>query len=283
MSQWIFETGDRDFKEAVIERSKQTPVVVDFWAPWCGPCRVLGPVLERLAERQRGEFSLAKVNVDENPGVASAFHVQSIPLLVGFRDGKVVAEAVGAMPEPEVLAFLQKVLPSAAERKAASAAELLAEGKLDEAEVLVRQTLEDDPRNEAAVLTLAKIEAERANDEEALRLLERNGPGPLRSEADRFAATLRIRADDGGDESVLQARVKGNPDDLDARAELGHTLAARSRYEEALQQYLEVVRRDKEFGDGIARKAMLDIFEILGPESVLADRYRTELATVLFS
>src|SRR6188768_4281285 len=89
MSEWIFETGDRDFKDAVIERSRRTPVVVDFWAPWCGPCRVLGPLVERLVERRAGEVYLAKVNVDENPDLASTFRVQSIPLLLGFRDGEV--------------------------------------------------------------------------------------------------------------------------------------------------------------------------------------------------
>jgi len=283
MSEWIFETGDRDFKDAVIERSRRTPVVVDFWAPWCGPCRVLGPLVERLVERRAGEVYLAKVNVDENPDLASTFRVQSIPLLLGFRDGEVVAEVVGALPEPEIEAFLQRTLPSAADRETAAAEQLLAEEKWDEAESIFRRVIDTDPRNDRALLGLARVLAERDDGAEALNLLERVGPGSYRQEADRLAAALRVRQPVEGDLRTLEERVATAPGDLEARMQLAQQYAARSQFDRALEQYLDVLRRDKQHGEGAARKAMLDIFELLGSGSELAERYRSELARVLFS
>jgi putative thioredoxin len=284
MNKWTFETGDRDFKEAVLERSRNTPVVVDFWAPWCGPCRALGPLLERLAEEHGGQFLLAKVNVDENPGLASAFRVQSIPFLAGFRDGAVVTEMVGALPEPEIRQFLQRILPSPAEQKAAAAEELFDRGELDAAEGAFREALQSDPRCDRAALGLARIHADRKEDDEALKLLEPITADPWRQAADRLAAEVRVRRSNGADDiQELTSRIDAHPDDLGARLHLGQALAAAGRYEEGLQQHLEVVRRDKEFQDGAARKAMLDIFELLGRDDEIVDRYRSELARVLFS
>jgi putative thioredoxin len=283
MSGWAFETNDADFKEAVIERSHRTPVVVDFWAPWCGPCRVLGPLLERLIDKHGGKVLLAKVNVDQNPGLASAFRVQSIPLLLGFRGGEVVAEAVGAVPEAEIESFLRRTMPSATDLQVATAEELLAAGKMHEAEPLLRQVIEAEPRHDRALLGLARAVADRGEDAEALQLLERVGPGSFRQDADRLAATLRVRQPAEGDVQALEQRVARAPEDLDSRMQLARQYAATSQLERALAQYLDVLRRNKEFDDGAARKAMLDIFEMLGPDSEVAERYRSELARTLFS
>jgi len=280
---WVLEVGDRDFESAVIERSRHVPVVVDLWAPWCGPCRTLGPLLEGLADEQAGGFILAKVNIDENPGLAQALRVQSIPMVLGFRDGQVVTEFVGALPESAVREWLTRVLPGPADALAAEGEALATAGKLSEAESAFRQALALDARCDRALLGLAGILATRGEHANALELLDRVAPGPLRPSADRLAAEVRIREAGGGDEQTLRATLAANPADLETRLLLGQVLAAGSRYGDALEQYLEVVRRDRDFRDGAARKAMLDIFELLGPTNETAERYRSELAKVLFS
>ncbi len=281
-SAWVIDATDGDFESAVIEHSKRVPVVVDFWAPWCGPCRTLGPLLERLADEHAGKFVLARVNIDENPGLAAAFRIQSIPMVIGLRDGAVIDQFIGALPESGVRDFLARVLPSAGEELAAQGAELLADGRIAEAEAVLRRAVELDPRADAALVGLARVLAERGDDVEALSLLDRVGPGPRRQEADRLAAALRIRQSGAGDEAAVRARVEANPDDLDARFTLAQLLAAGGKHGEALDQYLGIVQRDRHFRDDGARKAMLDIFDLLGPGSDLADRYRSELAKVLF-
>jgi putative thioredoxin len=282
MNQWVIDAGDKDFEQVVLERSKSTPVVVDFWAPWCGPCRTLGPLLERLAAESAGAFVLARVNVDENPGLAAALNVRSIPMVLGFRHGELVSEFVGALPEAGVREFLRRVLPSEAEQMAAAAVALAQHGQTAEAEATLRRALELEPRCDRALLDLAGLLADRQDDAAALALLDRVAPGPLRAPADRLAAEIRVRQAGEADEPGLRARLAADPADLESRFHLAQVLAATSRYEEALAEYLELVRRDRSFRDDAARKAMLDIFELLGPGNELADRYRADLAKVLF-
>jgi putative thioredoxin len=279
---WVVDVTDADFEAQVIERSKQVPVVVDLWAPWCGPCRVLSPLLERLADEHAGAFVLARVNIDENPGLAGAFRVQSIPMLVGVRDGGLAGHLIGAQPENVLREFLAQLMPSEADRLAEEGAALLAAGKNAEAETAWRRALELDPRSDRALLGLGKILSLRDADDEALAALDRVGPGPARPEADRLAAALRIRQSGAVDSAALRARVTANPADHEARFALAQALAAEGRYEEALDHYLAIVKQDRGFRDDGARKAMLDIFDLLGPGHELADRYRSELAKVLF-
>ena len=282
-SSWVNDATDADFERAVIDRSKQVPVVVDFWAPWCGPCRTLGPLLERLADEHAGAFVLARVNTDENPGLAGAFRVQSIPMVIGVRDGKLAGHFVGALPENGVRDFLAQLMPTDAERLADEGATLLASGQTGEAEAAFRRALEADARADGALVGLATILSQRDGAEEALALLDRVGPGPRRQEADRLAAALRVRQSGGADEAALRARVDANANDLDARFALAQALAAAARYDQALEHYLAIVKKDRGFQDDGARKAMIDLFDLLGPGNELADRYRSELAKVLFS
>ena len=281
-SPYVSDVTDASFERDAIERSMQVPVVVDFWAPWCGPCRVLGPLLERLAEEHAGTFELKKVNTDENPALASAFGVQSIPMVIGLRAGELAGHFVGALPESGVREVLSQLLPSEAEQLAAAAHELLAAGHTGEAEATFRRALELDPRAAVALVGLASLLATRDEADAALALLDRVDPGGLRPEADRLAASIRVRQSGAGDETGLRARVEANPGDLDARFTLAQLLAAAGRHEEALEHYLTIVKRDRAFREDGARKAMLDIFELLGPDSELADRCRSELAKALF-
>lgn len=277
------EVGDADFAREVVERSREVPVVVDFWAPWCGPCRALGPLLERLAEEHAGAFVLAKVDVDRSPEAAARYGVRSIPLVLGFRDGEPVAEFVGAQPESVVRQFLQRLLPTEADRLAREGDDLAAAGHANAAEERYRAALARDGRHAGALLGLARVLADRDDVAEALALLERVvAGGRLREEAERLAARLRMRGEAPVDVAALRARAAERPDDLAARLDLGRALAARGAYEEALSALLAVVQRDPEFGEQAARRAMLDVFEVLGRDHPLVERFRGELARALF-
>jgi len=280
---FTIDVGDDTFAAQVLERSRQTPVVVDFWAPWCGPCRALGPLLERLADEFAGAFVLAKVNVDQSPVVAQKYGVRSIPAVLGLRDGAIVAEFVGAQPEANVRRFLAAVLPSEAD-ELAKAADLLARaGDAAGAEAKLRAALALDARHPRALLELARLLGARGESADALALLEKITGGEAElAEAEKLAAQLRMGAAGSGDEAALRARITQDPDALDARIALGRALAARGQHEDALAELLAAVKRDPRFDDGAARKSMLDLFAVLGGDHPLTQRYRSELARALF-
>lgn len=283
MNEWVRDVTDATFEAEVVERSRSVPVLVDFWAPWCGPCRTLGPLLERLAAEYRGAFVVAKINVDENPRVAGDFGIRSIPAVKAVREGEIVDEFVGALPESALRELLRGILPSEADRLAelGGAAEL--GGDRAGAEALYRQALERDPNHPAARLGLGRLLAE-SEPEVAIAELDRVLAGtPERATADRIAARLRLGRDNGAAETELRARLEKDPADLAARLELARALAAKEQYELALGHLLEIVKRDRGYEDEASRKSMLDIFNILGARHALTEKYRSELARVLFS
>lgn len=286
MNQWTIEVTDQNFEQQVVERSHAVPVVVDFWAPWCGPCQAIGPLLEQLAEEQDGKFVLAKINVDDNPMLAQAFAIQSIPAVKAIRNGAIAGEFLGAQPEPAIRQFVADLLPSEAESLAREGTRLAEEGKTQGAESLYRAALSKEENQPLALLGLSRLLVERGDAADALALL---GKIPLNAPESDAAQQLmsQIRLQQGGEnagnEQEYRDKLAANPDDLEARFELAQALAASGKYQEALAEYLEIVKKDRGFQDDGARKAMLEVFDVVGPRSELAEHFRSELAKVLFS
>jgi len=266
------DVNERDFEAVVLEGSKERAVVVDFWAAWCGPCRTLGPLLERLTDEYG--VGLAKVDVDANPNLSAAFGIQSIPFVLAFKDGKVVDQFVGAIPEQYVRQFLDGLRPSEADRLADAAASAADE---EERERLYRRALELDRDHESAILGLARIVGERGDAEEAKQLLARI---PATHEVERLRAELDIGAATVDDAEIERLRqvVATDPFDEASLLRLGRAEAAAGRHEEALSVLLAGVQR----GIDESRTAMIEIFQLLGEEDPLTAEYRRKLAAALF-
>jgi putative thioredoxin len=286
MNQWTVDVTEQDFEQAVVERSHEVPVVIDFWAPWCGPCRAIGPVLEKVAEEQEGKFILAKVNVDENPMLSQAFAIRSIPAVKAVRNGAIVGEFLGAQPEPNIRSFIEQLLPSEADTLAQEGVRLEEAGKLQGAESIYRAALSKAANQPQALLGLARVLAQRGEDAEALSLLSRVPMGtPEQAAAQQLTAQLRVKQSGAKaeDEQQYRNRLAADANDHEARFELAQILTAVGRYEEALNELLTIVKKDRKFRDDGARKAILEIFDVIGQRSELAEHYRSELAKVLFS
>ena len=263
----VVEVTDENFMDVVIEESKRRPVVVDFWAEWCAPCRMIGPVLERLADEHDGAFVLAKLDVDANPQASMVFGIQSIPAVKAFVDGRIANEFVGAIPEAAIRQFLDTLVPSAADQLAARGFDSMAEGRPDDAEGLFRRALSEDAGHAGASLGLAQIAATRGDTEEARRLLEPLRPDP---EAERTLAALDVsawaaEAGDGARDPLTEAE----------RA------AAEGRYADALAGFLQRVKTGDDDVDR-AREGMLKLFAVLGDSDPLVLEYRPKLASALF-
>jgi putative thioredoxin len=276
------EATEENFEREVLEKSRELPVVVDFWAPWCGPCRVLGPVLERLAARAQGRWSLVKVNTDLSPALAEAYGIRGIPAVKAFRGGAVVDEFVGALPEPAVAAWLEGFLPGPADALVAEGDAHLAAGRVEDAESAYRRAHEARPRTFGALAGLARVEARRGNLAAARHWLDLLLPAEAEQAAGEVARLrLEVRAAACGDETAARAHLARDGEDLDARIALAAALVARAP-EQALEHLLEVVRRDRGEKRDEARKAMLEVFDAVGRRSELADRYRALLARELY-
>lgn len=282
-SAWVFEATEATFAQEVVERSRERPVVVDFWAPWCGPCRSLGPVLERLVNERGGAVLMAKVNVDDAQNLAAEFGIESIPAVKALRDGKVVLEFVGVLPEDQLRHFLDRLVPSEADQQAHQAKEQEA-GNPAEAEKVYRGILAGNRDHAAALLGLARVLLTRGQDQEVSALLERVTAHGDQADAERLRGLLSLRELAGafGDEAAVRARLKEKPDDAELQYALGCVLAAAGRYPEALDQLLRAGQADKKLAGSKVKEVMVKVFHIIGVRSDLADEYRDKLTRILY-
>jgi putative thioredoxin len=278
-----FDSTTADFDRDVLEASKRTPVVVDFWAPWCGPCRALKPVLEQLAAEFDGKFLLAKVNTDENPEIAARYGVRGIPNVKAFVDGKLANEFTGAQPESAVRRFLETLVPSPAEQLRRGAEADLAQGDFDAAETKLREAIALDPASDAARVDLAVLLAARRDLDGAEAELAAI-PEHLRDERAIGLATrigLERKRTSLPDAATLKARVDAQPGDLDARLAYAERLVADARYRAALDELLEVARNDRGDRRERARKGMLEVFGLAADQPDVVTEYRRKLASTL--
>jgi putative thioredoxin len=257
----VIEVTDTTFEQVVVEGSKERPVIVDMWAEWCGPCRQLTPILEKVANERQGAFLLAKLDTDANPMTATAFGVQSIPTVIAFKDGQAVTGFLGAYPEPEVNRFIDSILPTEAEKRTEEARSVEESGDLATAEERYRQVLEDDPANREAAVALARILVERGDLDEAESLVGKHRPDP---EAEKVLATITLRrwADAPAD------GILGEAKQLVAEGDLSGGLAG----------LLQAVKDDRD----AARDAMITVFTAVGDDHPVVQEYRRLLSAALF-
>ena len=277
-SPYIQDVTAADFQQAVMQKSHDVPVVVDFWAEWCGPCKTLGPILERLAAESGGAFILAKVDVDSNADLAAQFNVQGIPTVIGFRGGTPVDQFTGALPENAIKDWLERLLPSEIDMVVDQARDAAIAGNLETAERLFTAALEQQADHQEAGTGLAALMIASGRQEDALIVL---GKLTATDEVERLQSAARLSASRDTDLNDLTQRLQASPDDESLRIELAMALAARAEYEPALDHLLGMVKARGAAKDD-ARKAMLDIFEVLGDGHPLTTSYRRQLASALF-
>jgi putative thioredoxin len=288
----VREGSDAAFMAEVIEESRRRPVIVDFWAPWCGPCRQLTPVLEKTVRAAGGAVRLVKINIDENPAVAGQLRVQSIPAVYAFVGGQPVDGFLGALPESEVKAFIGRLTNPGEDADDAQAdidallaagAEDLAAGDLGGAGQAYAQALQLDPKNLKAIAGLARCyltggDPERAREAAAMAPDDAKDPDLA---AVRAALALAEQAD--GETADFEKRLAADPDDHQARLELATILAGRGELQAAVDHLLTIIEKDRAWNEDAARKQLLTVFEAAGPASEIAKSGRRRLSSLLFS
>ena len=269
----IVDVTEATFAQAVVARSSQVPVVVDFWAEWCGPCRQLSPLLERYAQQHVGEVEVVKIDVDANPRLAQQFQVQGIPAVKAVKDGRVVAEFTGLQPEPAIARFFEGLAPSKTDRLVARAASQPAA----EATQTLEQVLTEDPGHTGAVLALARRHLDAGDAEAAHALLQRVPHDP---EAQRLLAEMTLAADRVDDDELKRLEAAAREGDRDARLAFGRALAASGRAAEAVDELLGAVSEPAT--REAAREALVELFTTLGNEDPVVRQARPRLARALF-
>ncbi|MFP3565528.1 thioredoxin [Paraburkholderia sp. SIMBA_030] len=275
------------FEKDVITASTLAPVLVDFWAPWCGPCKTLGPMLEKLEAEAAGKWKLVKVNVDENQELAAHFQVRSIPHVMAFADGRPVDQFVGVLPEGQLREFLDRLVPQGADVARMEAQAALAEGRREDAYEALQAALAFDPGFDEARMDLIELLLEDHRIDEARNEVDLLSPKITQGIDARFnAIKTRLDAVDAASDlpptEALEARVAADPADLEARFDLASALIAHRNYAGALEHLLAIVQRDRTFRDDIGRKTMLSVFDLAAHQPELVSQWRRKLSASLF-
>ena len=285
----IKDATDASFMADVVEASKTTPVIVDFWATWCGPCRQLGPALEKAVAAAKGAVKLVKVDIDKNPAYAGQLRVQSIPAVFAFVDGRPVDGFMGALPDSQVKEFIDRIAKlggggaSPVDDLLAIAKESLDLNDMGGAAQAYAQVLQMDPANVKAIGGMARLYQQAGDLERAREVLEMAPPGAKDADIDSVRAALALADSAPSETAEFEARIAADPDDHEARLEYAKALAASGRMMEAVDQLIESIGRDRTWNEEAARKQLLTVFEAAGPVSDVAKQGRRKLSAILFS
>ncbi len=281
------------FAADVLDASMDVPVIVDFWAPWCGPCKQLGPLLERLVTEAKGAVRLVKVNIDENPEIAQQLRIQSIPTVYAFKNGQPVDGFMGAVPESQLRQFVQTLIGPGREDAQGTtedtlliAADALQKGDVSTAAQLYGQILQEDPGNPKAVAGLARCYLQSGDIDRAKKTLQLVRPDGVSDEAIRAVQAelaLKESAATAGDLGPLREKVETDPTNLQARFDLALGLDGKGAREEAIDQLLEIVRRDRKWNEDAARRQLVTLFDAMGPTDLRTISARRRLSSLLFS
>jgi len=281
---FIFEVTVDNFRQVVIENSMSRPVLVDFWAEWCNPCKTLMPTLAKLAREYRGKFILAKVNTEQQQPLAAHFGIRSIPSVKLFRNGQVTDEFMGALPEAEIRSFLDKHIPRESDALLAQAEQRLLQGDVDTAGTLIQQAAAMDPDSARVMLTNARYLATLGRLDEAEQQLQ-SLPREERDKPEVAAILARLQFDRSSagapPQEALEQRLQSDPGDCEALHQLARHRIMQNDYAGALELLLKLLQQDRSYGDDVARKDMLRVFELLGGEGELVKRYRNRMFNLL--